>query len=56
MTSQPTSSEDNGSGGKGHVGSGSTDDGFVYDGVGVGNGLDGLDGTPQEAEERRKRY
>ena len=28
----------------------------MYDGVGVGDGLDDLDGTPQEAEEHWKRY
>ena len=32
------------------------DDVFVYYDVGVGDGLDGLDGTPQKAEENRQRY
>ena len=56
MKSRPTSSEDDGSGGEGHSGGDSIDDVFVYDGVGVGDGLDNLDGTPQEAEEHRQRY
>ena len=46
MKSRPTSSEDDGSGGEGHFRGDSTDDVFVYDGVGVGDGLDDLDGTP----------
>ena len=54
MKSRPTSSEDDGSGGEGHFGGDSTDDVFVYDGVGVGDGLDDLDGTPQKTDERRQ--
>ena len=56
MKSRPTSSDDDGSGGEGHFGGDSTDDVFVYDGVGVGDGLDSLDGTPQKTDERRQRY
>ena len=41
------SSEDDRSGGEGHSGGESTDDVFVYDGVGVGDGLDDLDDTPR---------
>ena len=52
---RPTSSEDDGSGEEGHSGGGSTDDLFVYDGVGVGDGLDDLDGTSQKTEENRQR-
>ena len=48
--SRPTSTENDGSGGESHSGGIKTDDGFVYDGMGVGDGLDDLDGTPQEAE------
>ena len=55
VKSRPTSSEDDGSSGKGHSGVDSTDDVFVYDGVGVGDGLDDLNGTPQKSEENRKR-
>ena len=49
---QATSSEDDGSGGEGHYGGDSTDDVFVYDGVGIGDGLEDLDGTPQNEENR----
>ena len=56
MKSRPTSSEDNESGGEGHSRGDSNDDVFVYDGVGVGDGLDDLDGTPQKTEEHRQRY
>ena len=56
VKSRPTSSEDDGLGGEGHFGGGSTDDIFVYDGVGVGDGLGDLDGTPQKTDERRQRY
>ena len=45
-----------GFGGEGYSGGDSTDDVFVYDGVGIGGGLDGLDGTPQKTEEHRQRY
>ena len=54
VKSRPTSSEDDGSCGEGHSGGNSTDDVFVYDGVGVGDGLDGLDGTPQKEENRQR--
>ena len=53
VKSMPTSSEDDGSCGEGHSGGDSTDDVFVYDGVGVGDGLDDLDGTPQEENRQR---
>ena len=53
---RPTSSEDDGFGREGHSGDDSTDDGFVYDGVGVGDGLDDPDGTPQKTGERWQRY
>ena len=57
MRNRPTSSEDDGSGGEGNFGGDSTDDVFVYDGgVGVGDGLGDLDGTPQRTDERRQRY
>ena len=56
VKSRPTSSEDDGSGGQGHFGGDSTDDVFLYDGVGVRDGLDDLDNTPQKTDERRKRY
>ena len=52
MKSRPTSSEDDGSDGEGHSGGDSTDDGFVYDGVGIGDGLDDLGGTPQNDQNR----
>ena len=52
IKSRPTSSDDDGSGGEGHSGGDSTDDVFVYDGVGIGDGLDDLDGTPQNEENR----
>ena len=52
MKSRPTSSDDDGSGGEDHPGGDSTDDVFVYDGVGIGDGLDNLDGTPQNEENR----
>ena len=55
VKSRPTSSEDDGSGGEGPFEGDSTDDIFVYDGVGVGDGLDDLDGTPQKTEENRQR-
>ena len=54
--SRPRSSEDDGSGGEGHFRGGSTDDVFVYEGVGVGDGQDDLDVTPQTTDERRQRY
>ena len=56
VKSRPTSSEDDESGREGHSRGDSTDDVFVYDGVGVGNGLDDLDGTPQKTDERRAWY
>ena len=56
VKSRPTSSENDGFGGEGHFGGDGTDDVFVYDGVGVGDGLDDLDGTPQKTDERRQRY
>ena len=56
MKSRPRSSEDDGSGGEGHFGGDSTDDVFVYDGVGVGGGRDELDATPEKMDERRQRY
>ena len=56
MKSRPTSSEDDGFGGEGPFRGDGTDDVFVYDGVGVGDGLDDLDDTPQLTDERRQRY
>ena len=56
VKSRPTSSEDDESGGDGHSGGDGTDFVLVYDGVGVGDGLDDLDGTPQKTEEHRQRY
>ena len=56
VKSRLTSSGDDGSGGEGPSRGDSIDDISVYDGVGVGGGLDDLDGTPQEAEEHRQRY
>ena len=56
VESRPRSSEDDGSSGKDHSGSDSTDDVFVYDGVGVGDGLYDLDRTPQNTEEHLQRY
>ena len=56
VKSRPTSSEDDGSGGEGHSGGDSTDDGFVYNGVYVSDGLNDLDVTPQKTDERRQRY
>ena len=50
----PTTSEDDESGGEGHSEGDSIDDIFVYDGVGVGDGLDDLDGTLQKTDERRQ--
>ena len=50
VRSRSTSSEDDGSGAEGHVGGDSTDDVFVYDGAGVGAGLDDLDGTTQKTD------
>ena len=50
VKSRPTSSEDDASGGEGSSG------GDSIDGVGVGDGLDDLDGTPYEAEEHRQWY
>ena len=55
VKSRPRSSENDGSGREGDFGGDSTDDVFVYDGVGVGDGLDNLDDTPQETEENRQR-
>ena len=54
MKTRPTSSEDDGSIGEGHSGGDSTDDVFVYDGVGVGDGLNDLDGTPQKEKNRQR--
>ena len=56
VKSRPTTSEDDGSGGEVHSGGDSTGDVFVYDDVGVGDGLDDLDATPQKTDERRQRY
>ena len=56
VKSRLTTSEDDGSGGEGHPEGDSIDDTCVYDGVGVGDGLDDLDGTPQKTDERRQRY
>ena len=56
MKSRPTISENDGSGGEGHSGGENTDDVFVYYGMGIGDGLDDLDGTPKEAEGHRQRY
>ena len=56
MKSRPTSSEDDGSGGESHFEGDSIDDVFVYDGVGVGDGLDDLDGTHQKKEKCLQRY
>ena len=56
VKNRPKSSKDDGSGGERHSGGDNTDDGFVYDGVVVGDDLDDLDGTPQETEEHRQRY
>ena len=56
MKRQTTNSEDDGSGVAGHSRGDSTDDVIVYDGMGVGDGLDDLDGTPLNAEEYRRRY
>ena len=56
VKSRPTSSEDDGSGGKGHSGGDSTDDVFLYDGVDVREGLDDLEGSPQKTDERRQRH
>ena len=53
---RPGSSEDDESGGEGHSGSDSSDGVFVYNGMGVGDGLDELDGTPQKTKEHRQRY
>ena len=50
MKSRSTSSEDDRSGGEGHPGGDSTDNVFVDDDVGVGDGLDDLNGTPQKTE------
>ena len=47
VKSRPMSSEDDRCGGESHSRSDSTDDVFVYDGVGVGDGLDDLDDTPR---------
>ena len=51
MKSSPTSSEDDGIGGEDHFGGDSTDDVFVYEGVGVGDELDDLDGIPQKTDD-----
>ena len=56
IKSWPTSSEDDRFGREGHSGGDSTDDVFLYDGVGVDDGLDDLDGTLQMAEEHWQRY
>ena len=50
---RPRSSEDDGSGGEGPSEDDNNNDVFVYDGVGVGDGLDDLDGAPQKTEEHR---
>ena len=54
VKSRPTSSEDDGSCGEGHSWGDSTHNVFVYDGVGVGDDLDNLDGTPQKEENRQR--
>ena len=54
VKSRPTSSEDDGSCGEGHSVGDSTHNVFVYDGVGVGDDLDDLDGTPQKEENRQR--
>ena len=51
VKSSPTSSEDDGFGGEDHFGGDSTDDVFVYEGVGVGDELDDLDGIPQKTDD-----
>ena len=56
VKSRPRSSEDVGSGGEAHLGGDSNDDVFVYDGVGVGDGLDDLVRTLQKTEGNRQRY
>ena len=56
VKSRPGSSVDDGSGGEGNSGSDSNDDVFVYEGVSVGDGLDDLDGTPQNTDEHRQRH
>ena len=56
VKSRPTTSQDDGSGGEGHSDVDSIDDVFVYDGVGVGDDLDDLDGTPKKTDERQQRY
>ena len=56
VNSQSTSSEGDESDGEGHSEVDSTDDVFVYEGVGVGDGLDDLDGTLQKTKEHRQRY
>ena len=56
VKSRSASSEDDESGGESNPGGGSIDDVFVYDGVGVGDGLDDRDGTPQKTEENRQQY
>ena len=56
MKSRPRSSKDNGSGGQGHSGGYSNHEVFLYDGVGVGDGLDDLDGTLQKKEECSQRF
>ena len=48
------SAENGGSGEEGQSRGCSTDEVFVYNSVGVDDGLDDLDGTPQEAEEHRQ--
>ena len=53
---RPRSSENDGSGGEGHSGDDGNDGVFVYNGVGVGDGLDELDGTPHKTEEHQQRY
>ena len=54
VKSRPTSPEDDGSCREGYSGGDSTDDVFVYDGVGVGDGLNDLDGTPQKEKKRQR--
>ena len=50
VKSSPTSSEDDGFDGEDHFGGDSTDDVFMYEGVGVGDELDDLDGIPQKTD------
>ena len=56
VESRPTSFKDEESDGQGQSGGDSTHDVFLYDGVGVGDGLDDLDGPLQKTEKHRQRY